>query len=192
MAGGLPKIPSLRRQRRNPARCAGAFLAVVPALAVAAMLAAATIARNRDYGSALAMARATVDAAPNNARAHNNFGNVLLEAGATDRAIEEYRLAIERGYTEAYLGRAKAFLDAGRLDDAIGDCNAAIEKMPTLALAYDNRGVALTRKGLIVDALRNFDTALRLDSDFVNAYFDRAVAYASAREYAARSAIMTK
>ena len=35
--------------------CAGAFLAVVPALAVAAMLAAATIARNRDYGSALAM-----------------------------------------------------------------------------------------------------------------------------------------
>ena len=53
-------------------------------------LAALTVLRNQDYGSELALWKATVKASPDKARVHNNLGYAYLLAGKPDEARVEF------------------------------------------------------------------------------------------------------
>jgi hypothetical protein len=70
--------------RRVP-RWAGALVAIV-----VVALGLATFARNRVYGSELALWQDTAGKRPENPRAHHNLGLALAAAGRTDEAMAEF------------------------------------------------------------------------------------------------------
>jgi hypothetical protein len=81
-----------------PPRAAGL---AVPALCV--LLGSATILRNRDYASEIALWEATTRASPGKARAWNNLGYAWQHAGDSERAATAYAhaLALEPGEYKA-------------------------------------------------------------------------------------------
>lgn len=105
--------------------CWGPFLALAVAAsralpplrarAAAAILlaafAAASVARQIDYGSEVRLWESSVRRAPDNARARNNLGLAYQEAGRREEALEQYRAAlrIRPDYTKA--GVNKRLLD---------------------------------------------------------------------------------
>lgn len=64
-------------------------------IVVAAALGAATIVRNQDYRSEVALWRDTVGKSPGSARAFNNLGYALQLEGRRDEAIRAYERALE-------------------------------------------------------------------------------------------------
>jgi tetratricopeptide (TPR) repeat protein len=68
--------------------------AAVPAVALAALLAAGSVARQLDYRSEIALWEADVRRAPWNARAHNNLGYAYQQAGRTADARRAYEAAL--------------------------------------------------------------------------------------------------
>ena len=48
-------------------------------------------------------------------------------------------------------------------------------------VAFNNRGNALLKKGHVARAIADYDQAIRLDSQYVAAYFSRAIAQESRR-----------
>jgi tetratricopeptide (TPR) repeat protein len=65
-------------------------------------------------------------------------------------------LCLERS-PGAYLGRARAYLRLGQLNDALADCNEAVRIAPNLAVAYEFRAEVQECQGLI--ELANADRA---------------------------------
>ena len=82
-------VPAWRARRHR-----GRWSVVVPALLVATLLGAATIARNADYASEVALWEATVLAAPAKARAWNNLGYAYEQAGRRGDARRAYEQAL--------------------------------------------------------------------------------------------------
>ncbi len=81
----------MRRRGTGPP---ASVLALVPAALLAAVLGAATIARNRDYATEIALWEATVRTAPSKARAWNNLGYAYEQAGRRADARSAYERAL--------------------------------------------------------------------------------------------------
>src|SRR6266481_8543825 len=71
-----------------------------------------------------------------------------------DRAVALYTKSIEIFPTaEAYTFRGWAFQKMGRIDDAIAECQKAIEVDPTFGNPYNDIGAYLLQKGQIDDSI---------------------------------------
>jgi tetratricopeptide (TPR) repeat protein len=95
--------------------CELAFLlerrhAMVAAGAAALLFSAATVMRNTDYSSEVALWEATVRAGQSGPRAVNNLGAAYMEAGRWDEAQAAFERALELdpGYTKARNNRDRA------------------------------------------------------------------------------------
>jgi tetratricopeptide (TPR) repeat protein len=78
----------------------------------------------------------------------------------------------------AFVNRGTLHLVRGENDLAIKDFTQAIEANPTLASAYNDRGVALSNKHRAADAVRDFSQALTLKAANADqVLFNRAMAY---------------
>jgi len=71
-----------------------------------------------------------------------------------------------------YQGRGTALMSKGRMDEAIADFSAALDRDPKIVWAYFNRGLALLVKGDDVRAQADFDRCLALRPD-LKAELDR-------------------
>jgi protein O-mannosyl-transferase len=131
---------------------------------------ARTYVRNGDWKDELTFWRATADASPMAARAHNNFGNALAKVpGRVPAAIGEFRTArrIEPAYADAhyYLGNALA-QNAGGIPEAVAEYQTALRIQPDYAEAHANLGKVLVQiPGRVEDAIGEFRAALRADPD---------------------------
>jgi len=164
----------------GPARARGALAVTLAAsVTAAAALTPATISRNTDYRSAMAIWTDTIEKRPANARAIGNRAVALEELGRYDEAIADYSSAIELRprYVAAYHGRGNAYLAKALTDEAIRDFSTAIELDPNLYQAYSNRGIALTRQGRPKAAIPDFTKAVEIAPDYEKAYCNRAMAY---------------
>jgi tetratricopeptide (TPR) repeat protein len=141
---------------------------VAPILATAAVLALAgmTVRRNQDYRTAVRLWEVTVARAPHNARARDNLGAVLLEAGRAEEAIphllEALRLGPPVGYNLAAgsLNLGLAYTSLLRPEDAIPCLERAVELAPLDAACHAALGRALAMRGDQVRAIASFRTAL--------------------------------
>ncbi len=70
------------------------WLSRAAALVLISLFAAASVSRQLDYASEIALWQAAVREAPWNARAHNNLGYAYQLSGRKDDASREYRLAL--------------------------------------------------------------------------------------------------
>lgn len=115
---------------------------------------------------------------PNSASAYSNLGNVHLQQGRTDVAVQDFSKAIQLA-PEApvpHLNRAIAYeqlgVDAVEMGDASGarqwwtkaleDCEDAIQSDPKEFAAWFDKGNVQMRVGDFVGALNSFSTAADL------------------------------
>ena len=94
-----------------------------------------------------------------------------------DHAIDVEALSA-RDLVATYINRGILRVRVGRTGDGIADFNAAIERDPSIAEAWFNRGVALMRTAGPEEALPSFEAAVaRATNRPALAYFGRAVAH---------------
>jgi predicted O-linked N-acetylglucosamine transferase (SPINDLY family) len=131
-------------------------------------------AQTRQLPEAAELLARAAAAAPNNATAHNSYGNVLRDLQQHGAAVESYdrALRIQPAYPEAYNNRGGALLDLGRVEDALRSYELAVRYRADFAEARYNCGVLLHQLGRFDEAVLSFQQALKLRPSYVEAHFN--------------------
>jgi tetratricopeptide (TPR) repeat protein len=95
-------------------------------------------------------------------------GEVYVELGDLESAIADFSRVIEAEprYPGPYLHRARAWRAKGDLRQAIGEYTLFIERLPSNGEAYTERGYCHANLGNEELAVRDFERAANLESDF--------------------------
>jgi tetratricopeptide (TPR) repeat protein len=75
---------------------------------------------------------------------------------------------------EAYVGRSAAYLNMGKLDEALADADNAVKLNPKSALAYGQKAIVEKMLGQDEAAINDLTKALGLDGNYAWAYAQRA------------------
>ncbi len=125
-AHALIRRPSDSVDGSNVGRLRGGdFMAAVVVIAVAGALAAGTISRNREYGSALTMTRTVVERRPT-AIAHHMLAEQLTAAGHHDEAVMHLREAVRGGDSRAAYSLGIELFNQGKLQEAVEQFEAFV------------------------------------------------------------------
>ncbi len=100
----------------------------------------------------------------------NKSGVELLKQGKADKAIPEFKKAIELDPDNAsvHLNLAYAYDLQGSVEEAIGEYQWAIELGPENHLAHNNLGVLYAKKGLYDEATVEYGKALQIEPNDSN------------------------
>jgi tetratricopeptide (TPR) repeat protein len=130
---------------------------------VTAVLATGTVLRNREYSSAVSLARTVVSRWPT-ARAQHWLGAELLAAGAHDEAMTNLRQALD-GDPRVHYTLGMALFKDGQLSEAIEHLRAFVVAEPLrieVPVAHETIGRALGRQGMYAEAAAELRLALRM------------------------------
>ena len=107
------------------------------------------------------------------------LGNALRGAKRSQEAIKQYEFALglDANNTAAQLNRGSALRDIGKIDEALVAYMSATRTDPEYAPAYLNLGLALAAKSNFIAAIDNFDKALQIDGQMVQALVGKAEVY---------------
>jgi protein O-mannosyl-transferase len=155
-------------------RAAGWLLAA----ALLAALAYRANGQSRFYRDSETLYRETLKRNPGSWMAHNNLGQLLVDKGQVDAAIDHYREALEiyPAFSGTHDNLGVALLKKGRSDEAVAQLLKAAELDPYDAMVHDNLGIAYRRKGMIDEAFAQFQLALNINPGDVSARFNLAQA----------------
>ena len=73
---------------------------------------------------------------------------------------------------EQILNRVEKLLEAGNFDQALTECELAIQMMPENAVAYNLRGMVYEEMGQLEKAILEYQTTIQLDPDWEEAWDD--------------------
>ena len=151
--------------------CLGRWALLILAAAVIG-LGWLTVERNTVYHSSASIWRDTVAKRPGNAAAHNNYGNILAEAGQFNDAMTQYAAAIRLDpvNTEGYYNAGNALKQLGRFPEAIAYYERALQAKPKMPDAQTALGMALQQTGRTDEAIAHFEEALRIDPNYAVAH----------------------
>jgi protein O-mannosyl-transferase len=144
---------------RNTMARIGAALCAVAAVG----LAARTVMRNREYGSALTLARTTLARYPTST-AHFMVGSELSIGGQHREAEQELRAAIPGPARVGYVLGLDLF-EQGRVDEAIDQLSTFVREQPSLLEAVSARqtiGRALVKRQRWAEAAAQFRLVLQM------------------------------
>ena len=146
--------------------------------ALVVMLTMLTVARNRDYRSAISMWTDVAVKRPVNARARNNLGDALFEEGKVEEAIAQLRTALQLdpAYAHAHNNLGRALAARGKYEEAQSHYGEALRLNPNYAEAQNNLGFALVEQGRYTEAQAHYGEALRLKPDYAEAQNNLGVA----------------
>jgi len=121
-----------------------------------------------------------VEIYPDNALAHSNAAFLRRKEGAVDKAITEYKIALNLNHDSAndHNALGVCYYEQGMPDEAMQEYNSAITLDPGFVSAYYNLGRVYDDKGLFQKAIGCFEKAIQLDGKCLNAYNDLGIAYA--------------
>ncbi len=111
----------------------------------------------------------------------------LLDRGDYEGAVAMFDDALKLGLgdlAEIHVCRGEALAYLGDWRAAEDSINAALQMQPYLATAYNARGNIYRTRGKLEQALRDYSTAIHIESDYDEAFYNRALAYESRRRYA--------
>ena len=133
--------------------------------------------RAGDIQGGLALARATVAAAPDSAEAHYALAVCLDDSGDRAASVQEARRAIaldpDRAHTHRFLGMR--LLELGDTDPAIATLERAVTLDPENPAGWNSLGTALHHANRLADAEPAYRRALALNADFARAECNLAV-----------------
>jgi tetratricopeptide (TPR) repeat protein len=143
------------------AKMVGYFALVI----IVASLSVRTIIRNRDWKSEDTLWIATAQVAPSGQQIHNNLGDVYARQGDFDRAVAEFKTAIEinPNYADAYHNLANTYQQMGQADAAVANYEKALSINPQLWQSYQNLAAIAFDRGDFQKALENIKKALEID-----------------------------
>ena len=111
--------------------------------------------------------------APKSSLPLERLGDVLYDLRRKDEALAAYREAAARDAAAftARIGAARVLADLGKLEDARGELTLALQRQPTNLYLLLSRGNLYQRSGDSKAALRDYETAVHLESRNVPALF---------------------
>jgi tetratricopeptide (TPR) repeat protein len=143
------------------AKMVGYFALVV----IVATLSARTIIRNKDWKSEDTLWIATAQVAPSGQQIHNNLGDVYARQGDMQKAVDEFKKAIEinSNYADAYHNLANTYQQMNQLDLAIENYKKALSINPNLWQSYQNLSAIYFSQGQYNLAEENMKKALEVN-----------------------------
>ena len=134
----------------------------------------ATVRRNFDYRSEIALWTDAVEKRPANPRAHYSLGRVLIEAGRIDEGLrhDEEAVRLQPNYAEAINNVGIAMFSVGRVAEAIDHYERAVRLRPDLVEAHGNLANALREAGRLPEAIGHGEIAIRLKPDSAEAHYN--------------------
>lgn len=143
--------------------------------------------QERDYVGAADDLRQAVRSRPDMSEAFHNLGFALEKTGdmKTAAAAYERALALNPNYASALnnLGFLLANLEADA-QRAIQLCQRAVELEPDSANFRDSLGWACYKAGRHDEAIRHFQAAIRIDTNFFKSYFNLGLCEFTRKNYA--------
>jgi len=137
----------------------------------------AVLGKTARKDEALTANQKAVQLMPQDAEAHYNLGNTLLEFGRLGEAEAGYKqaIALKPDYAEAHnnLGNTLKMLE--KLEEAELSYKQTIALKPDYAEAHNNLGTMLKQLGRIEEAEVSFTQAIVLKPDYVEACFNLGV-----------------
>lgn len=132
---------------------------------IVASLSVRTVIRNRDWKSEDTLWLATAAVAPSGQQIHNNLGDVYARQGDMNRAVEEFKKAIEinPNYADAWHNLANTYQSMGQLDLALENYQKAVEINPALWQSYQNMAAIYFNAGQLDLALENIKKAVEIN-----------------------------
>ncbi|MDI1337475.1 MAG: tetratricopeptide repeat protein [Lacunisphaera sp.] len=154
--------------------------AVFAVLAIA--LTAATVRRNHDYRTELALWEDTVLKRPGNARAFGALGAIHQREGRLDQALAALQEAVRVAprSAESHNNLGNVWMKLGRWEDARRGFAQALVLKPDDPFALNNLGNALLQLGRGSEAITRFEAALRAKPDFAEPRYNLANTLAQA------------
>ena len=151
-------------------RAAFALLAV--ASAAGCVLGIATVERNRDYSSDVALWTVTAQSRPGNMRAVISLAYSLQLAGRFEEAVRQYQIVvkIQPDYLTAQENLANCLARLGRIGEAAAQYETAAREHPDSAKIRYSLGNVLGQLGRRTEAADSYREALRLEPDFPEAH----------------------
>jgi protein O-mannosyl-transferase len=131
-----------------------------------------TFQRNDDYHTARSLWQATVQAAPQNPRAHGSLARAMVAAGEPKSAENHFTaaLALRPKYLDARYGLADLLLDQGRLTEAAEHYHAILQNRPGDFIAHHALGNISFQNRDLAAAATHFEHALRANPDSAPAH----------------------
>lgn len=125
----------------RPVLLRGVYLILI-AVFIAAY-ARASVIRNLDWKDEVSFFTSTLKYHPDNARLYLNLGNTYYENKDIDKAVEQYKKAIEinKNYAVAYGNIGSAYLHTGREKEAREYLIKALTMKPNYPIAHYNLGI---------------------------------------------------
>ena len=120
-----------------------------------------SVIRNLDWKDEVSFFTSTLKYHPKNARLYLNLGNTYYEKKQIDKAIEQYRKAINinKGYAVAYGNIGSAMLNKKKTDEAEQYLQKAIRLKDNYPIAHYNLGIVYYQKGKNTEAVTSLKKA---------------------------------
>jgi len=119
------------------------------------------------------------------AQTHMTLGRAEASRGEHERAVAEYRRAIEisPNYAKAWNSLGLSLEKLGRDEEALRSYVTAVERDSTLAFARNNIGSFYMKRGDLASARRWLESAVRHDDHLENAHMNLALVLAQGGDY---------
>ncbi|MEK7483182.1 MAG: protein kinase, partial [Planctomycetota bacterium] len=138
-----------------------------------------------DLDGAIEDALQSIKLDPNNIFAYNAQGVAYDRKNQFDQAIECYQgsLAIDSQHPDTYLNRAFSRKNKGDIKGAKEDCDLVLQIEPKSVSAYSVRGSLFVLENNYLQAIQNFNEAIRLAPERSDLYNKRAYAKCRTKDF---------
>lgn len=138
-----------------------------------------TIVRNTDWKNQDALWLATAKTSPSSPQNHNNLGDLYGRRGEFEKAVEEFKKAIELkpGYADAYHNLGNTYQQMGEIDNATENFEKAIEFNPNLWQSYQNLAAIYFEEAKFDQAVRNMQKAIDVNPQNANLHVNLGIIY---------------
>jgi len=124
-----------------------------------------TIIRNMDWKNQDTLWLATAKTSPRSPKNHNNLGDYYFRHGEYQKAIEEFKTAIELmpNYGDAYHNLANVYRQIGDSEEAIANYQKALSLNPNLWQSHQNLAARYFESGEFELALQELEAAIKIN-----------------------------
>lgn len=138
-----------------------------------------TISRNSEWKDDMTLWSKTVETNPNNSRAHDNLGFTYERIGETEKALQEFEIAVrlQPDNFRALANLGVAYAKVGWYNKSITALEKSI-KIKSYYKTYDKLGLIYDELNMEKDAIEGFKEAIKLNPRYAKAHNDLATVYA--------------